>query len=81
MQKEKFNIYNDLKRWLATDESPTSGAVTLEIEMPSGYWVVQSDAEKVLTVPDFHFLRDVITGSDKIVWTMDKVQFEKRYLI
>ena len=58
-------------RWLAVDESPTSGATTIEVEMPSGYGFVQSDAnEQALK---FVFLRDVLVASNKVIWLFDKV--------
>lgn len=55
------------------DEAPTSGAVTLEIELPSGYRIVQSDANEVLINKEFHFLRDVLVANEKVVWMFDKV--------
>lgn len=59
-------------RWLAVDQSPTSGAVTVEVEMPSGYGFVQSDAN--MQASKFAFLRDVLVASNKVVWLFDKVR-------
>ncbi len=55
------------------DEAPVSGATTLEVELPSGYRIVQSDADQVLIHKNYTFLRDVFVSDEKIVWTFDKV--------
>lgn len=62
-------------RWLAVDRAPESGATTLEVELPSGYRIIQSDANQVLVHKDFSFLRDVFVTDKKIVWTFDKVEY------
>ena len=58
---------------MALDEAPTSGAVTLEVELPSGYTIVQSDATKLLVREEFKFLSDVLVANEKVVWMFDKV--------
>ena len=58
---------------MALDEAPTSGAVTLEVELPSGYMIVQSDANKVLFRKEYNFLSDVLVANEKVVWMFDKV--------
>uniref|UniRef100_A0A0P5Q059 Macroglobulin complement-related protein n=1 Tax=Daphnia magna TaxID=35525 RepID=A0A0P5Q059_9CRUS len=71
-------------KWLAVDRAPESGATTLEVELPSGYRIIQSDANQVLVHKDFSFLRDVFVTDKKIVWTFDKVGPERlcfNYLI
>ena len=60
-------------RWLAMNEAPMSGATTLEVELPSGYRIIQSDANQVLLHKNYSFLRDVFVTDEKIVWTFDKV--------
>jgi hypothetical protein len=55
------------------DEAPVSGSTTLEVELPSGYRIVQSDADQVLIHKNYTFLRDVFDSEEKIVWTFDKV--------
>ena len=62
-------------RWLAVDESPTSGATTVEYELPSGYGYVQSDANEVAkTLP---FISDVLVASNRVVWLFDRVGPER----
>ena len=58
---------------MALDEAPTSGAVTLEVERPSGYTIVQSDATELLVREEFKFLSDVLVANEKVVWMFDKV--------
>ena len=58
---------------MALDEAPTSGAVTLEVELPSGYTIVQSDATELLVREEFKFLSDVLVANEKVVWMFDKV--------
>ena len=55
------------------NETPMSGSTTLEVELPSGYRIVQSDANQVLLNKNYSFLRDVFVTDEKIVWTFDKV--------
>ena len=58
---------------MALDEAPTSGAVTLEVELPSGYTIVQSDATELLVREEFKLLSDVLVANEKVVWMFDKV--------
>ncbi len=48
-----------------------SGAVTIEVEMPSGYAYVQSDANQRAT--GYGFIRDVLVVPNKVVWMLEKV--------
>lgn len=53
---------------------PTSGAATLEVEMPSGYGFVQSDGNLVVAKQENTFLRDVlVVPNSKVVWMFDTV--------
>lgn len=63
----------NFNRWLAVDEAPSSGAATLEVELPSGYALVQSDANQLVENNEFAFVRDVLVGPHKVVWLFDKV--------
>jgi hypothetical protein len=60
-------------RWLATDEAKTSGPTTLEVETPSGYGFVQSDANELVIKNNYTFIRDVFIGRSKIIWVFDRV--------
>ena len=55
------------------DESPHSGAATLEVEMPSGYGFVQSDGNAIIAKERYPFLRDVVIAKNKVIWMFDKV--------
>jgi hypothetical protein len=58
---------------MATDEMRTSGPATLEVEMPSGYEFIQSDANEVVIRNNYTFIRDVFIGRGKIIWMFDRV--------
>uniref|UniRef100_A0A0P5S381 Macroglobulin complement-related protein n=1 Tax=Daphnia magna TaxID=35525 RepID=A0A0P5S381_9CRUS len=60
-------------RWLAIDETLTSGPATLEIEVPSGYAFLQSDANELVVRNNYTFISDVFIGSTKIIWMFDQV--------
>ncbi|XP_059351436.1 CD109 antigen-like [Daphnia carinata] len=60
-------------RWMAVDETTTSGPATLEVEIPSGYMFLQSDANELVVSNNYTFISDVFVGHDKIVWIFDKV--------
>jgi CD109 antigen len=60
-------------KWLALDESPHSATAVLEIDMPSGYNIIISDADQVIKKSEFNFLRDVVVTKDKVIWVIDKV--------
>jgi hypothetical protein len=51
----------------------TSGPATLEVEMPSGYEFVQSDANELVIQNNYTFIRDVFIGHGKIIWMFDRV--------
>ena len=51
----------------------TSGPATLEVEMPSGYVLVQSDANELVIKNNYTFIRDVFIGRSKIIWMFDRV--------
>ena len=61
-------------QWLALDESPHSATAILEIDIPSGYNIILSDADQVIKRSEFHFLRDVLVTKDKVIWVIDKVK-------
>uniref|UniRef100_A0A0P4XT60 Macroglobulin complement-related protein n=1 Tax=Daphnia magna TaxID=35525 RepID=A0A0P4XT60_9CRUS len=60
-------------RWLAIDETLTSGPATLEIEVPSGYAFLQSDANELVVRNNYTFISDVFIGRNKIIWMFDQV--------
>ncbi|XP_018026938.1 complement C5 [Hyalella azteca] len=69
-------------RWVNTEESPTSGAVVLEVENPTGYVAYQLDAERAIAearrTKTFPSIRDVLAGhgdfySTHTVWYFDYV--------
>ncbi len=60
-------------RWLAEEETPMSGDVTIEVESPSGYGLVQSDAD--VEASKFSFLKDVLVANNKVIWMLEKVIF------
>ena len=62
-------------KWLAIDESPTSGAVTLEYELPSGYGYVQSDANEA--AKGISLVSDVLVSSSRVVWLFDRLSAER----
>lgn len=62
-------------RWLATNISIRSNHAILEVEKPSGYGMVQSDADKVVVKNDF--LLDVKAADDRVIWMFDEVGNEK----
>ncbi len=66
-------------RWLATDEAKTSGPVTIEVEMPSGYGLVQSDINEVVVKNDYTFVRDVLVGRNKVIWLFDEVYVQRLF--
>ena len=68
-----MNFYKLIFRWLATDEAETSGPTTLEVETPSGYGFVQSDANELVIKNNYTFIRDVFIGRSKIIWVFDRV--------
>jgi CD109 antigen len=70
---EEVNIHFTTFRWLATDEAKTSGPTTLEVETPSGYGFVQSDANELVIKNNYTFIRDVFIGRSKIIWVFDRV--------
>ncbi len=55
-----------------------SGAVTIEVEMPSGYGYVQSDANQ--RAADYGFIRDVLVAPDKVLWMLEKVIFYEYFM-
>ncbi|XP_046648840.1 CD109 antigen-like [Daphnia pulicaria] len=64
-------------KWMATDEMRTSGPATLEVEMPSGYEFIQSDANELVIRNNYTFIRDVFIGRGKIIWMFDRVGEER----
>ena len=60
-----------MNRWLATNISIRSNHAILEVEKPSGYGMVQSDADKVVVRNDF--LLDVKAADDRVIWMFDEV--------
>ena len=63
-------------RWVRTQESETSGAVVLEVEMPSGYRIDQHVANAIVRQnkrnPNNALMSGKISPS-KIYWFMDRV--------
>jgi len=62
-------------KWLAIDESPTSGTATLEYELPSGYGLIQSEADQV--AKNISIVSDVLAAADRLVWTFDRVTADR----
>lgn len=58
----------------------TSGPATLEIEVPSGYAFLQSDANELVVRNNYTFISDVFIGRNKIIWMFDQVKLTMTYL-
>ena len=58
-------------RWLQSDGSRLSGATVLEVDLPSGYGIVESDAYEVIRqTPVIH---DVRPTPLTVSWFFEKV--------
>jgi len=61
-------------KWLAINESRHSSIAVLEVEAPSGYGLVQSDADAIVNKEEHSFLLDVTVGDNqKVVWIIDQI--------
>ena len=64
-----------LIRWILQEESEVSGLAVLEIQIPSGYGLVQSDAINLVSSGVHPTLRDSLMESGKTSWYFDFVSF------
>ena len=61
-------------RWTLTDESPTSGMAMLVVDIPSGYIMLQPDANKVVRSGVIPEMKDAdVTKPGKTIWYFDHI--------
>ncbi|OXA61880.1 Complement C3 [Folsomia candida] len=60
-------------RWILLEESEVSGGAVLEVEIPSGYGMIQSDAARLVSSGIHPFLKDAWTVPGKTSWYFERV--------
>ncbi len=65
--------------WTLTEESNTSGMAMLVVDIPSGYIILQPDANKIVRNRAVPEMRDAdVTKPGKTIWYFDHIPAERR---